>query len=150
MIRRSLAGRLLGWMLPVFATAVLLPLLLLRWLDDVVLVAALSAIVVIVLAAWLMRRALVPLNALFRALAGSVNTYRDGEYNFGVRWAGGSDDELAELVRTHGELGEVLREQRQALVQRELLLDTMIQNTPVAMLLVAAGGAGEPRVVFSN
>ena len=46
--------------------------------------------------------------------------------------------------------GEVLREQRQALVQRELLLDAMVQNTPVAMLLVAAGGDGGWRVVFAN
>ena len=53
-------------------------------------------------------------------------------------------------MRSHAELGEVLRDQRQGLVQRELLLDTMVQNTPVAMLLVAAGGDGERRVVFAN
>ena len=53
-------------------------------------------------------------------------------------------------MRAHAELGDVLREQRQSLVQRELLLDTMVQNTPVAMLLVAAGGDGERRVVFAN
>ncbi|KAI1691047.1 hypothetical protein DdX_22137 [Ditylenchus destructor] len=32
----------------------------------------------------------------------------------------------------------------------KLLLDTMVQNTPVAMLLIAAGGDGISRVVFSN
>ena len=35
-------------------------------------------------------------------------------------------------------------------MQRELLLDTMVQNTPVAMLLIASGGDGIARVVFSN
>jgi signal transduction histidine kinase len=40
----------------------------------------------------------------------------------------------------------VLREQRLGLVQRELLLDTMVQNTPVAMLLVQADGP----IVFAN
>ncbi len=53
-------------------------------------------------------------------------------------------------MAAHGELGEVLREQRLGLVQRELLLDTMVQNTPVAMLLIAAGGDGAPRIVFAN
>ena len=150
MIGRSLAGRLLGWLLPVVAIAVVLPILLFQWTQSVWLAASVSAAVALALAAWLVRRALLPVNALFRALAGSVNTYRDGEYNFGVRWPGGSRDELGELVSAHAELGEALRSQRQALVQRELLLDTMVQNTPVSMLLIAAGGDGETRVVFSN
>lgn len=150
MIRRSLAGHLLTFLLPVVVAAVLLPLLLSRWLHDVWLVAVLSLIVVIALAAVLAHRALKPVNALFRTLAGSVNAYRDGEYNFGVRWDGRGGDELDQLVRMHAELGEVLREQRQALVQRELLLDAMVQNTPVAMLLSGIGGDGEARVVFSN
>ena len=148
MMRRSVAGRLLFWLLPLFAAAIALPLALMQWFDDAWLVAVLSALVIVPLAAWVIRRALAPLNSLFRALAGSVNTYRDGEYNSGIHWRG--HDDLGDLVRAHAELGEVLREQRQGLVQRELLLDTMVQNTPVAMLLVAAGGDGERRVVFAN
>ncbi len=148
MIRRSVAGRLLFWLLPLFAAAIALPLVLMRWLDDAWLVGVLSALVIVPLAAWVIRRALAPLNSLFRALSGSVSTYRDGEYNFGIHWNG--RDDLGDLVRAHAELGDVLREQRQGLVQRELLLDTMVQNTPVAMLLVAAGGDGVRRVVFAN
>ncbi|MEO8365404.1 MAG: HAMP domain-containing sensor histidine kinase [Pseudoxanthomonas sp.] len=148
MIRRSVAGRLLFWLLPLFGAAIALPLLLLQWLDDPKLVGMLSALVIVPLAVWVIRRALAPLNSLFRALAGSVSTYRDGEYNFGIHWRG--RDDLGDLVRSHAELGDVLRAQRQGLVERELLLDTMVQNTPVAMLLIAAGGDGERRVVFAN
>lgn len=147
-LRRSVVGRLFFWLLPLLAASIALPLLLLQWLDDVKLVALLSALVIVPLTAVIVRRALAPLNSLFRALAGSVNTYRDGEYNFGIHWQG--KDDLGDLVRSHAELGEVLRDQRQGLVQRELLLDTMVQNTPVAMLLVAPGGDGERRVVFAN
>ncbi|MEL1265398.1 HAMP domain-containing sensor histidine kinase [Pseudoxanthomonas putridarboris] len=148
MIRRSLPGRILAWLLPLLALAIALPVLLSHWLQDDVLAMTLSALVVLPLAMWAIRRGLRSTRSLFRALAGSVNSYRDGEYNFGIHWSG--NDELAELVRAHSDLGDVLREQRQSLVQRELLLDTMVQNTPVAMLLVSPGGDGIRRVVFAN
>ncbi len=148
MIRRTVAGRLLFWLLPLFAAAIALPLVLLHWLQDAKLAGVVSALVIVPLVAWVVRRALMPLNSLFRALSGSVNTYRDGEYNFGIHWQG--NDDLGGLVASHAELGDVLRDQRHGLVQRELLLDTMVQHTPVAMLLMAPGGDGERRVVFAN
>lgn len=79
-------------------------------------------------------RAFAPMSALFRALAGTVANYRDGDYNFSL--AADARGELAELVAAHNEMAGTLREQRLAVVQRELLLDTMVQNTPVSMLLV--------------
>jgi PAS domain-containing protein len=97
-------------------------------------------------AAWsrLIWRALAPMRALFRALAGTVASYRDGDFSFGITWDKASD--LIELVDAHNALGDALREQRLALVQRELLLDTMVQNTPVAMVLVDAAR----RIVLGN
>ena len=80
------------------------------------------------------RRAFAPMRSLFRALAGTVASYRDGDFGFGLSWKG--RNELAELVDAHNALGDALRDQRLALVQRELLLDTMVQHTPVAMLLI--------------
>lgn len=76
-----------------------------------------------------------PILSLFRALEGTVASYRDGDFSFSLHWP--QNDELADLVAAHNDLGQVLREQRLGLVQRELLLDTMVQNTPVAMLLVS-------------
>ncbi|RDZ26262.1 sensor histidine kinase [Lysobacter silvisoli] len=96
--------------------------------------AALAAALLLPLLVYHVRRAFAPMNSLFRALAGSVASYRDGDYSFGLSWNGKGD--LGELVASHNLLGEALREQRLTLVQRELLLDTMVQNTPVAMLLV--------------
>lgn len=96
------------------------------------------------LAGLVVRRTFVPLRALFRALAGTVAGYRDGDFSFSISWGRYSD--VLELVAAHNELGNVLREQRNTLVQRELLLDTMVQNTPVAMLLLDPGR----RVVLGN
>ena len=140
MIRRSLTFGLFLRLLPVLLLAAALPWTFAYWIDHGWLLAALSVAVLLALMWWSLRRALSPLRALFRALAGSVNTYRDGEFNFSVHWP--SNDEVGQLVRAHAELGQVLRQQRQDLVQRELLLDTMVQNTPVAMLLSAGGGNG--------
>ncbi|MBI3713866.1 MAG: ATP-binding protein [Burkholderiales bacterium] len=89
---------------------------------------------------WQMR----PVLAMFRAMGGTVLSYQDRDFSFGLHWP--RQDELAELVDAHNQLGQVLREQRLDLVQRELLLDSMLQNTPVAMLLIGERGF----VVFAN
>ena len=114
-----------------------------RWLQPwaAALIASTSVGVLVAAIIW---RALVPMRALFRALAGTVASYRDGDFSFGIRWDKASD--LRELVEAHNALGTTLREQRLALVQRELLLDTMVQNTPVAMVLVDPSR----RVVLGN
>jgi nitrogen fixation/metabolism regulation signal transduction histidine kinase len=82
--------------------------------------------------------------SLFRALTGTVTSYQDGDFSFSLHWP--QNDELSDLVAAHNALGAVLRQQRLDLVQRELLLDTMVQNTPVAMLLVSESGP----VVYAN
>jgi two-component system nitrogen regulation sensor histidine kinase NtrY len=126
------------------AGTVALALWLQRWVSPPWLAAALAVAIDLPLLAWHVRRAFAPMQSLFRALAGTVSSYRDGDFSFGLAWS--TSDELGELVASHNRLGEVLREQRVALVQRELLLDTMVQNTPVAMVLVDPAR----RVVHAN
>lgn len=90
---------------------------------------------------------LAPLKRLLRALEGSVLSYRDGDFSMALAAPGGGQPpELAELLRLHSELGLALREQRQQLAQRELLLDTVVQNTPLALLLCNPQG----RVGYAN
>jgi two-component system, NtrC family, nitrogen regulation sensor histidine kinase NtrY len=103
-------------------------------LGDPMLAAALTLLIFLPISFWATGRVLAPVKAMFRALAGTVTSYRDGDFAFGLAWK--RDDEVGELVDAHNALGATLRSQREALVQRELLLDTMVQNTPVAMLLV--------------
>jgi two-component system nitrogen regulation sensor histidine kinase NtrY len=108
-----------------------------RWLPPWI-AAATSVLLVGIVLATIVWRTFVPLRALFRALAGTVASYRDGDFSFGITWDRYSD--LIELVDSHNALGNVLREQRNTLVQREMLLDTMVQNTPVAMVLIDPSG----------
>ena len=115
------------------AAAAGLTLVLLRWMPPWAAI-GLAMLVLAPVAYGVVRWVLVPAHSLFRALAGTVVSYRDGEYGFSLAWSGRGA--LRELVDAHNALGETLRAQRQSLVQRELLLDTMVQNTPVAMLLI--------------
>lgn len=95
-----------------------------------------TAVLLVPLAVWLGSRLARPLLQLLRALEGAVVSYRDGDFGFSI--ATRRSDELGDLVRLHNQLGHTLREQRQHLVQRELLLDTVVQKTPVALVLVDA------------
>ncbi|HEY6986109.1 MAG TPA: ATP-binding protein [Rhodanobacteraceae bacterium] len=106
---------------------------------------AAAAVLVLVIPAIVFARALAqPVAALIRALSGSVVAFRDGDFSFSIGSRRG--DEVGELVSAHNELGRVLREERQHLFQRELLLDTVVQNTPTALALVEEGG----HVVYAN
>src|SRR6185295_18571329 len=54
--------------------------------------------------------------------------------------------ELGALVQQHNTLGHALRDRRQHLAQRELLLGTVVQNTPVALVLTDL----RQRVAYAN
>ena len=143
-VRVSLAGRLAGLAFVLLAAGISLALALHDLLGSRLAAFAVALLVMLPVVAVAMRRIVQPMLSLFRALAGTVDSYRDGDFSFGLSWP--VNDELGELVTTHNALGDALREQRLGLVQRELLLDTMVQNTPVAMVLVDASG----RVTYAN
>lgn len=103
-----------------------------------------SVLLLLPLSLWLGHRVMSPITKLLRALEGAVASYRDGDFSFSI--AADRRDELGELIRMHNALGQTLREQRQNLAQRELLLDTVVQNTPVALVLTDASG----RVTYAN
>jgi Signal transduction histidine kinase involved in nitrogen fixation and metabolism regulation len=96
------------------------------------------------LSAWMAHLLVEPIRRLMRALESAVASYRDGDYSMSI----GTDrmDELGDLIRMHNQLGTILRDQRQHLAQRELLLDTVVQNTPVALVLTDAAG----KVTYAN
>ena len=141
----SLAARFSALVALLVTVSVVLTLLLSAWfVESPILVGFLALLLLFPLALWLVGSQFKPMLSLFRALTGTVSSYRDGDFSFSLRWP--KQDELSDLVHAHNELGDVLREQRLGLVQRELLLDTMVQNTPVAMLLVVESGP----IVYAN
>jgi nitrogen fixation/metabolism regulation signal transduction histidine kinase len=96
------------------------------------------------LAVFAMLGALRRIRRLLTGLEDGVRSFRAADYS--LRLAVDRRDELGGLVQLYNDLGDVLREERRDLYQRELLLDTLLQGVPVATVLVA----GRDRVVFSN
>jgi nitrogen fixation/metabolism regulation signal transduction histidine kinase len=143
-LRWSLAARLAARGALPLLVAVVAGVLLERWLHQPLLAIAASGALAVALWTWTVHRALGPATALFRAMAGIASSYRDGDFNVSLAWDG--HDELREVVDAHNQLGVTLRDQRRSLIERELLLDTMVQHTPVAMVLVDAGD----HVVYGN
>jgi hypothetical protein len=113
-------------------------------LDSPWLGAAIALLVATPLVVLVARLLTAPLMSLMRALQGSVVSLRDGDFSTSL--TEGRRDEFGDLVRAHNELGRVLRDERQNLFQRELLLDTMVQNSPISLVLVD----GANHVVFAN
>src|SRR5262245_49265500 len=78
------------------------------------------------------------------ALADGIRSFRDGE--FSMRLANPRGDELGDLVGLYNEMGDALRSERHDLYQRELMLETVLQGAPMAILLTGPTG----RVAYSN
>ncbi|MEM1261464.1 MAG: ATP-binding protein [Pseudomonadota bacterium] len=78
------------------------------------------------------------------AVASGADSLRDADFSVTIARPRGA--ELAALVASHNRLGEALRTERQTLYQRELMLDTVIQATDIALVLCNSAD----RIVYSN
>lgn len=142
--RRSLAWRFVLVVCALVALGATIAVIATDWFEDAWVTVAVTLAIVAPISIVVVRGLLAPVLAMFRALEGTVTSYRDGDFGFSLAWK--PRDELGDLVSAHNALGDTLRRQRESLVHRELLLDTMLQNTPVAMLVVDQVG----HVVFGN
>ncbi len=115
-----------------------------RFLHDPLLVAAATAIVALPMTYALVRAPLRRLRVNLGALADGVRGFADGDFSLRLRVTG--DDEVTDLVTMYNDVGALLREQRSDVLQRELLFETVLQATPLAIVLTAESG----RVVYAN
>lgn len=112
---------------------------------DAMLTPALAALLPLVplgilAARWFMR----PVASTLQAVADGITSMKDRDFSVSI--APAEAGELRRLVDSYNGLGTLLRAERQTLYQRELLLDTVIQASPLVMVLTNATG----RVVYGN
>src|SRR6185295_7005091 len=79
-----------------------------------------------------------------RAVADGIGSLRDRDFSVSVTATG--PDEIGDLTAEYNSLGDSLRRERLNLYQRELLLDTVVQTTPLALVLTNAND----HIVFGN
>ncbi len=103
-----------------------------------------SLLLLLPLSLLVLRRVMAPINRYLRVLRDGVAGFRDGDFSLSI--VADRKDELGELARLYNRIGDVLRRERQELFQRELLLDTVIQSTPWALVLTNASDA----VLYAN
>jgi two-component system nitrogen regulation sensor histidine kinase NtrY len=108
-------------------------------------IAALAGLLASVpLVLWVATRVSHPWSRVLRAVSDGIVSMRDHDFSVSIRRI--SNDELGDLVTAYNALGDLLRRERLDLHQRELLLDTVIQTTPLVMVLTNSAG----RIVYSN
>jgi two-component system, NtrC family, nitrogen regulation sensor histidine kinase NtrY len=143
-MRYSLEGKLALFGVGLIVLTAALVALLGRWLGSPFLALALTLLVFIPITVFASRSFMRPFARTVQAVSDGIASMKDRDFSVSI--APAPHIELAPLVDSYNGLGRVLRDERQSLYQRELLLDTVIQATPLAIVLTNASG----RVVYGN
>lgn len=85
-----------------------------------------------------------PLKHALASLSSGMMGYRDQDFSFNLTPP--RQPEVSTLIHQFNHLGEVLRQERATIYQKELLLATVVQSAPMAILLVGA----HDRILLAN
>ena len=105
---------------------------------------AIAMLITLPVLLWAARWMTHAVTASLQALDDALHAFRDGD--FSMRLAAAGRDEMVGIKRLYNDVADILRAQRADIYEKELLLDTILQRTPVAVMLINAAG----RVVYSN
>ena len=101
-------------------------------------------LIVLPLGAWLIARLLRPIRGIMEDLSDGIRSFRDQD--FSVRLQTRRADEFGEIAQLYNEVSAILQSERRDLRERELLLQTALNQSPVAILLINHAD----RVIYSN
>ncbi|MEX0733496.1 MAG: ATP-binding protein [Steroidobacteraceae bacterium] len=143
-VSRSLAGRVAVVLCAVAVVAAAIALFLRQYVESPWLAGSVSLLVTLPPAIWLLNWLIEGWSGSIRAVADGIGSLRDRDFSVSVTPTG--PDEIGDLTAEYNSLGDSLRRERLDLYQRELLLDTVVQTTPLALVLTNASDA----IVFGN
>jgi two-component system nitrogen regulation sensor histidine kinase NtrY len=103
-----------------------------------------GALTTIVAVLWCAQMIVSRITELHAVLGNALRAFRDGD--FGLRLTARGDREVAELKSLYNDIADAVRNDRRGLHEKEILLDTILQRTPVAVVLLNAAN----RVIYSN
>lgn len=134
MFRPSLEGKIVAVVLVAVALGTGIPFLLMLLGAGPLLAWSGGLMLAIVLSVVLIRPLTANLNRALDSLESGLLNFRDGDFSISLALA--RKDQLGRLAGLYNEVGEILRKERAHIHQRELLLDTVIQSSPLSLLLV--------------
>jgi len=140
----SLAGRIVLVLCTVAIVAVAAALLLHHYLVSPWIAGAAALLVILPPSILLTSRLFNRWSNSIRAVTDGIGSLRDRDFSVSVTPTG--PDEIGDLTAEYNSLGDSLRRERLDLYQRELLLDTVVQTTPLALVLTNANDT----IVFGN
>jgi len=139
-----MAGWVTLWLGGVAVAGIVIHWLAHRFIAEWWIAVMLTALAVVILAAWAGSVVTRRWSRTAQALTDALSSLRDRDFSVSVTRA--TRDEMGDLVAAYNDLGDRLRVERQSLYQRELMLDTVIQTTPLALVLTNAAD----HVLYSN
>lgn len=143
-MRYSLEGKLALLVAVLVASTVALCAALASWSGSPIVAVSVSLLASLPMALLFTRAFMRPVRRTLQALSDGIVSMKDRDFSISITPP--APQELRDLVESYNGLGQILRNERQSLYQRELLLDTVIQATPLSMVLTNA----HDRIVYSN
>jgi nitrogen fixation/metabolism regulation signal transduction histidine kinase len=142
--RRRRLGRTLAWIIAIDAIAIsAIAGIAAHYIHNAVFVGAATMIAALVIGILTLNRHLHRIDGSLGALRDGARGLGEGDVSLRLRVTG--DDEITDLIQIYNEVGDRLRAERHETLQRELLFETVLQATPLAMVLTTAG-----RIVYAN
>jgi two-component system, NtrC family, nitrogen regulation sensor histidine kinase NtrY len=142
--RHSMAGWATLWLGGIALLSLLSYMVAKHYIASPWMAAVTAGLVITPLVAWAGSMIASRWSRMALALADGIASIKDRDFSVSVTRA--TRDEMGELVEAYNGLGDRLRVERQSLYQRELMLDTVIQTTPLALVLTNDSDA----VLYSN
>ena len=142
--RHSMAGWATLWLGGIALLTLLSYMVAKQYIASPWMAAVAAGLVITPLVAWAGSMIASRWSRMALALADGIASIKDRDFSVSVTRA--TRDEMGELVEAYNGLGDRLRVERQSLYQRELMLDTVIQTTPLALVLTNDSDA----VLYSN
>ncbi len=140
----SLAGRIVLVLCTVAIVVVVAALVLHHYVESPWLAGAAALLITLPPSILLTSRLFNRWSNSIRAVTDGIGSLRDRDFSVSVTPTG--PDEIGDLTGAYNSLGDNLRRERLNLYQRELLLDTVVQTTPLALVLTNATDS----IVFAN
>ncbi len=140
----SLAGRIVLVLCAMAIVVVVVALLLHHYLVSPWVAGATALLLTLPPFFWITSRLFNRWSQSIRAVSDGIRSLKDRDFSVSVTPTG--PDEIGDLTAEYNALGDSLRRERLNLYQRELLLDTVVQTTPLALVLTNAND----HIVFGN